>query len=168
MSMSMHQASIPVFQKTLLALSAILDKAEAHATARKIDPAALLHARLFPDMLNFTRQVQLSCDFAKNGSARLSGVEAPKHEDKDATFAELKARIAATLTFVEGLKAAQIDGTEDKEITIKVGGSDRTFKGRDYLLFFVLPNFFFHATTAYNLLRHNGIEIGKRDFLGMA
>lgn len=167
MSLTMHQASVPAFQRTLRALSAILDKTEAHATAGKIEPAALLSARLFPDMFALTRQVQLTCDFAKNGAARLSGVEAPKFEDTEASFTDLRARIAATLAFINGIKPSQIDGTEERQVTLKIGGSDRNFTGRDYLLFFVLPNFYFHATTAYDILRHNGIQLGKRDFMGM-
>jgi hypothetical protein len=168
MSLSMHEASAATFKRLLPALSSVLDKAEAHATSRKIDPEALLGARLFPDMFSFTRQVQLTCDFAKNCCARLSGVEAPKHEDKEKSFAELKARVAATLAFIDGLKAKDIDGTENKDITLKIAGKDTQMKGRDYLLFFALPNFYFHATAAYALLRHNGVELGKRDFLGLA
>jgi hypothetical protein len=168
MSLSMHQASVAVFKRMLPALSSVLEKAEAHATSRKLDPEALLGARLFPDMFSFTRQVQLTCDFAKNCCARLSGVEAPKHEDKETSFAELKARVAATLAFIDGLKSKEIDGTEDKDITLKIAGKDTHMKGRDYLLLFALPNFYFHATTAYALLRHNGVELGKRDFLGLA
>ncbi|MFI5014959.1 MAG: DUF1993 family protein [Hyphomicrobiales bacterium] len=168
MSLSMHQASVPVFQRTLRALTAILDKAEAHAADRKIDPAVLLGTRLFPDMFTFTRQVQSACDFAKACCARLAGVEAPKHENTEASFAQLKARIGATLAFIESLKADQIDGTEDRGYTLNIAGNDMHFKGRDYLLSWALPNFFFHATTAYGLLRHNGVELGKRDFLGAA
>jgi hypothetical protein len=166
MSLSMHQASVPVFQRTLTALSAILDKAVAHAEARKIDPAALLGARLFPDMFPFTRQVQAACDAAKLGCARLAGVDWPKHEDKEASFAELKTRIAETLSFIDGLKAAQFDGAEGREIVLKTSRGELKFNGADYLRHFALPNFYFHATTAYDLLRHNGVEIGKRDFLG--
>ncbi len=168
MSLSMHEASVETFKRMLRALASLLEKAEAHVTSRKIDPEALLGARLFPDMFSFTRQVQLTCDFAKLCCARLSGIEAPKHEDKEASFQELKARIAAVLTFIDGLKAKDIDGTENKDITLKIGGKDTQMKGRDYLLFFALPNFYFHATTAYDLLRHNGVEVGKRDFLGLA
>jgi hypothetical protein len=164
----MHQASVAVFKRMLPALAAILDKADAHAASRKIDPGAILGARLFPDMYSLTRQVQLTCDFAKNCCARLSGVEAPKHENKEASFAELKARISATLAFVESMKTKDIDGTEEKEVTLKIGGKDTPMKGRDYLLHFVMPNFYFHATTVYDLLRHNGVELGKRDFLGPA
>jgi uncharacterized protein len=168
MSLSMHEASAATFKRMLPALTALLEKAEAHATARKIDPEALLGARLFPDMFPFTRQVQLTCDLAKLCCARLSGIEAPKHEDKEASFQELKARIGATLAYIDGLKAKDIDGTENKDITLKIGGKDTQMKGRDYLLSFILPNFYFHATTAYDLLRHNGVEVGKRDFLGLA
>ncbi|MBV8447843.1 MAG: DUF1993 domain-containing protein [Hyphomicrobiales bacterium] len=167
MSLSMHESSVAVFKRMLGALSALLVKAETHAASRKIDPEALLGARLFPDMFSFTRQVQLTCDFAKLCCARLSGIEAPKHEDKEAAFPELKARIAATLAFIESVPANAIDGTENKDITLKIAGKDTQMKGRDYLLFFALPNFYFHATTAYDLLRHNGIEVGKRDFLGI-
>ncbi|MBV8962741.1 MAG: DUF1993 domain-containing protein [Hyphomicrobiales bacterium] len=167
MSLSMHEASAAVFTRMLSALSALLEKAEAHAASRKIEPEALLGARLFPDMFSFTRQVQLTCDFAKLCCARLSGIEAPKHEDKEAAFPELKARIAATLAFIESVPANAIDGTENKDITLKIAGKDTQMKGRDYLLFFALPNFYFHATTAYDLLRHNGVEVGKRDFLGI-
>lgn len=167
MSLSMHEASAATFKRMLHALAALLKKAEAHAAARKVDPEALLSARLFPDMFSFTRQVQLTCDFAKLCCARLSGIEAPKHEDNEKSFQELRARVTATLAFIDGLKAKDIDGTENKEITLKIAGKDTQMKGRDYLLFFALPNFYFHATTAYGLLRHNGVEVGKRDFLGL-
>ena len=167
MSLSMHEASAATFKRMLTPLAALLEKAEAHAAARKIEPEALLGARLFPDMFSFTRQVQLTCDFAKLCCARLSGIDAPKHDDKEKTFPELKARVAETLAFIEGLKAKDIDGTESKEITLKIAGKDTQMKGRDYLLFFALPNFYFHATTVYDLLRHNGVEVGKRDFLGL-
>ncbi|MBV9567201.1 MAG: DUF1993 domain-containing protein [Hyphomicrobiales bacterium] len=166
--MSMHEASAAVFKRMLGALSSLLEKAEAHGASRKIEPEALLGARLFPDMFTFTRQVQLTCDFAKLCCARLSGIEAPKHDDKEATFQELKARIAATLAFIESVQVDKINGTENKDITLKIAGKDTNMKGRDYLLFFALPNFYFHATTAYDLLRHNGVEVGKRDFLGLA
>ena len=166
MSLSMHQASVPVFQRTLKALSAILDKAQAHAEARKIDPAAFLTARLYPDMFPFTRQVQAACDAAKLGCARLAGVEWPKHEDKETSFAELKTRVSETLAFLEALKAEQFNGAEGREIVLKTSRGDLKFNGADYLRHFALPNFYFHAATAYDLLRHNGVEIGKRDFLG--
>ena len=166
MTISMFQASAPRFVNTLNNLSAILDKAQAHAEAKKIDPLALTAFRLYPDMLPMTRQVQIACDSAKGAMARLAGVEAPKHEDSEQTLADLKARIAKTVAFIQTIKAAQVDGTEDKDIVIKIGGKDTTFKGMQYLLGFAYPNFYFHVTTAYNMLRHNGVEIGKKDFLG--
>ena len=166
MTLSMYQASVPVFLRTLAALSAVLDKAAAHAAQRKIDPSVLLNTRLFPDMFPLVRQVQLTADFAKGASARLAGVEVPKFADSEATFDDLKARIAKTIDFVKTLKPAKIDGSEARDITIPVGGQPRTFKGQPYLLHFALPNFFFHAATAYDILRHCGVEIGKRDFIG--
>ncbi|OGA38364.1 MAG: hypothetical protein A3G26_07200 [Betaproteobacteria bacterium RIFCSPLOWO2_12_FULL_65_110] len=166
MIISMYQASVPRFVNILTNLSAILDKAQAHVEARKIDPTALTAYRLFPDMLPMTRQVQIACDSAKGAVARLAGVDIPKHEDTEQTFAELKARIAKTIEFVQSIKPAQLDGTEDKDITLTVGGKDTTFKGMQFLLGRALPNFYFHVTTAYNILRHNGVEIGKRDYLG--
>jgi hypothetical protein len=166
MNISMYQASVPTFVNILTSLSAILDKAQAHVDAKKIDPAALTAYRLFPDMLPMTRQVQIACDGAKGAVARLAGVDIPKHEDTEQTLADLKARIAKTIAFVESFKPAQLDGTEDKDITMKLGPNDKTFKGMPFLLGFALPNFYFHVTTAYAILRHNGVEIGKRDFLG--
>jgi hypothetical protein len=166
MNVSMYQASAPRFINMLNNLTAIFDKAIAHAEARKIDPAALTTFRLYPDMLPLNRQVHIACDAAKNVMARLAGVEVPKHEDTEQTFAELKARIAKTIDFIKTIKPAQIDGTEDKEIALRVGGKDMKFKGMQYLLDFALPNFYFHVTTAYNILRHNGVEIGKMDYLG--
>jgi hypothetical protein len=166
MIISMYQASVPRFISILTNLSAILDKAHAHVEARKIDPAALTTYRLFPDMLPMTRQVQIACDAAKGAVARLAGVDVPKHEDTEQTFAELKARIAKTIEFVQSIKPVQLDGTEDKDITLKLGGKDTTFKGMQYLLGNALPNCYFHVTTTYNILRHNGVEIGKRDYLG--
>lgn len=167
MTISMYQASAPAFQHTLTALSAILDKAAAHAAARKIDPQALLLARLAPDMFTLTKQVQVACDFAKNTMARLAGQEPPKFPDEEKSFDDLKARIAKVIDFVKGFKPAQIDGTEEKDITFPAGpGATMTLKGQAYLVSFALPNFYFHATAAYAILRHNGIELGKRDFLG--
>lgn len=165
MPVSMYLISVPSFQKHLNALDAILDKADAYATAKKIDPAVLMNARLYPDMFNFIRQVQASCDFAKAASARLAGIEPPSHPDTETTIAELKARIAKTLAFLSTIKPEQMEGSEDKSLTIKVGPNEMTFTGRDYLLHFALPNFYFHCTTAYDILRHNGLEIGKRDFM---
>jgi hypothetical protein len=164
MTISMYRASVPVFQQMLACLSAILDKAAAHAAARKIEPQVLLNARLYPDMFSFTRQVQLASDFAKGPVARLAGQEPPKYEDNEASFEELRARIAKTLDFIKEFKPSQIDGSEEREITLMLGGNQRKFKGENYLVNFVLPNFFFHTTTAYAILRHNGVELGKRDF----
>jgi uncharacterized protein len=166
MSLSMHQASVPAFAHTLTALSRILDKAEAHVAAKKIEPAAILTMRLYPDMWTFTRQVQVACDFAKGGAARLAGAEVPTWPDTEASFAELAARIAKTVDFVKSFAPAQIDGSETREITIPVGGQPRIFTGQSYLVDFALPNFYFHVTTAYAILRHAGVELGKRDFLG--
>ena len=165
--MSMSNASIPVFEIGLNALSAILDKAETYAAAKAIDPSVLLNARLFPDMFSFTRQVQSACDLAKNGGARLAGIDPPRYEDNEKTIAELKARIAKTIAFVKTLDAKKIDESADREITFPLGPNNRgQMKGVDYLNHFALPNFYFHLATAYDILRHCGVEIGKRDFLG--
>lgn len=166
MSISMYQASAPAFLQMLNALNIILDKAEADATQRKIDPTVLLNYRLAPDMFAFTRQIQLTTDFAKGPMARLAGVEIPKYEDTEATLPELKARIAKTIAYVKSIKPDAIDGSEAREITFPVGGKPTTFKGQDYLVNFALPNFYFHATTAYAILRHCGVGIGKGNFLG--
>lgn len=166
MAMSMYAASVPVFQHMLQNLIHILDKGEANAQARKFDPAVLAAARLAPDMLPFTRQVLIACDAAKLGVARISGVEAPKFEDNEASFADLKARIRKTLDYLQTVPASAMDGTEDKDITFPVGRENtRTMKGQAYLTTWVLPNFFFHVTTAYALLRHNGVDLGKSDYL---
>lgn len=166
MAMSMYTASVPVFQHMLRNLIHILDKGEANAQARKIDPAVLAAARLAPDMLPFTRQILIACDGAKNGVARISGVEAPKFEDNEATFPGLKARVQKTLDFLATVPAAKMDGTEDKDITFPVGrDTTRTMKAQAYLGTWVLPNFFFHVTTAYDILRHNGVDLGKTDYL---
>jgi len=165
--MSMSTASIPVFEVGLNALLAILNKAEAHTETKKIDPAALLNTRLFPDMFAFTRQVQVACDQAKNGGARLAGAEPPRFEDNEKTLAELKARVAKTVAYVKTLDASKIDASADREITFPLGPNNKGhMKGADYLNHFVLPNFYFHLTTAYDILRHSGVEIGKLDFLG--
>ena len=166
MTISMHQASAPRFVNMLKNLSAMLDKAQAYADAKKLDHTVLTSYRLYPDMLPFTRQIQIACDSARGAMARLAGVEIPKHEDVEQTFPELKARIAKTIAFIEEFKPAQIDGTEDKAVTLKTRGKDTTFQGMQFLLGFAYPNFYFHVTTAYNILRHNGIELGKWDFLG--
>lgn len=165
--MSISNASIPVFEISLNVLSTLLDQAEAYAEAKRIDPAALLNARLFPDMFAFTRQVQSACDQAKNAGARLAGIDPPRYEDSEKTIAELRARIAKTLAFLKTLDAKQIDAAADREITFPLGPNNKGhMRGADYLSHFVLPNFYFHLTTAYDILRHCGVEIGKRDFLG--
>src|SRR5215208_4817281 len=162
MTMCMSSASLPVFTAMLGNLSHILDKAQAHAEARKFDPAALVQFRLAPDMLPFTRQVQIACDAAKNCVARISGVEAPRYEDVESSFPELKARIQKTLDFLASVPAARLDGTEERDITYPVGrDATRTMKAEAYLKHSVLPNFFFHITMAYAILRHNGVELGK-------
>jgi hypothetical protein len=166
MTISMYQASAPRFVNILGNLSGILDKAQAHVDAKKIDPAALTTYRLYPDMFPLARQVQIACDAAKGAVARLAGVDVPKHEDTEKTFAELKGRIAKTIEFIGTIRPAQIDGSDDKTIHLKLGGRDVDFKGMQYLLGHALPNFYFHVTTAYNILRHNGVEIGKRDYIG--
>jgi hypothetical protein len=166
MSLSLYQAFVPAFAQMLNNLSAILDKAEAHAKNRKIDPEILLSYRLAADMLPFLRQVQIAADLAKGAVARLAGVEVPKHDDTEKTFADLKARLAKTVTFVRSLKPNQIDGSEDREINLTLGEHTMRFKGQTYLVHFVMPNFYFHCTTAYDILRHCGVELGKRDFIG--
>ena len=166
MTISMYQVSVPRLANMLRNLSAILDKAQAHAEARKVDPLVLTNARLYPDMLPLKRQVHIACDTAKYSVARLAGVEAPKHEDVEETFVDLKARIAKTLDFIQTFKPAQIDGSEEKAIHLKLGQREVDFKGMQYLLGHALPNFYFHVVTAYDILRHNGLEVGKRDYLG--
>ena len=167
MTISMYAASVPVFKQTLNALSAILAKTDAHATAKKIEQAALLQARLYPDMLAFTRQVQLTCDFSKRAVARLAGIEAPSHEDTETSFEQLQARIASTIAFIDTVSPEQINGSEARALKVPAGPNNTLdFTGQDFLLHFALPNMLFHATTAFAILRHNGIEIGKRDFLG--
>ena len=166
MPLSMYSASVPVFQHMLRNLMHILDKGEASAQARKFDPSVLATSRLAPDMLPFTRQILIACDAAKLGVARISGLEAPKFEDNETTFAELKARIQKTLDWLGTVPASALDGTEDKDITFPVGrDATRTMKGQAYLLTWAMPNFFFHITTAYGILRHNGVDLGKRDYL---
>lgn len=167
MTLPMYQASVPVFKQMLGGLAGVLDKAEAHAAAKKIDPQALLQARLYPDMFALLRQVQIACDFAKSVSARIAGVEVPSFEDKEESFADLQARIKKTLAFVESLTAAQIDGSEDRKIVTQAGTpKEKIFSGQSYLLNYGLPHFFFHTTTAYAILRHNGLEVGKKDYIG--
>ena len=166
MTISMYQASAPRFANMLKNLSAILEKAQAHAEAKKIDPEVLLESRLYPDMLPLVRQVQIASDNAKGAVARLAGVEVPKYEDTEETIADLRARLAKTIDFVESIKPAQIDGSEANDIHLKLGPREVSWKGMQYLLGFALPNFYFHVVTAYDILRHNGVEVGKRDFIG--
>ena len=166
MTISMYQTSAPRFVAMLKNLSVILDKAQAHADAKKIEHTVLTHDRLYPDMFTLARQVQIATDSAKGAMARLAGVDIPKYEDTEQTFGELKARVAKTIAFVETFKPAQIDGTEDKDIVVKAGGREMKFKGLPFLLDFAYPNFYFHVTTAYDILRHRGVAIGKWDFLG--
>ena len=168
MSVLMSSVAVPSFLNALGALSKILDKAAAHCAARKIDQAVILQMRLAPDMFPFVKQVQLVCDFAKNTLGRLTG-EPPKFPDEEKSFDDLKARIARTVDYVKSFKAGEIDATEDKDVTFPIGPQQTmTLKGAQYLIGFALPNFYFHATTAYDILRHAGVEIGKRDFLGRA
>ena len=166
--MSFYDASVPAFLQILGSLSGLLTKAEAHCKAKNIQPDALLNARLFPDMLPLTRQVQLACDFAAKGCARLTQSEVVSVPDTEKTFDELKQRLAKTIDYVKSFKPAQFDGAETKDVTFPAG-PDRsiTLKGQQFLLAAAFPNFYFHAATAYGILRHNGVEIGKRDFLGV-
>jgi len=166
MNISMYEASAPRFTNMLRNLSAILARAEAHAGARKIASEVLLSARLFPDMFPLSKQVQIACDHAKGAVARLAGVEVPGFADNEQSFAELQERIARTIAFVESVDAAQVNGSEARDIAFSIGGQQLQFQGMQYLLGFALPNFYFHLVTAYNILRHNGVDIGKRDFIG--
>ena len=167
MPQTMSQSSLPTFEITLNALSKVLDKAEAFATAKKIDPAVLLRTRLAPDMFDLTRQVQATVDQAQRGVARLAGIEPPSVPNTETNIGELKNRIAKTIAFVKGLDRKAIDASADREITFPLGPEKKShMKGDDYLNHFVLPNFYFHATSAYAILRHCGVEIGKQDFMG--
>ena len=167
MTISLHAASVPVFKQMLNALSNVLTKAEAHASAKNIDPAVFLQSRLYPDMFPLVRQVQIAVDFAKGVSGRLAQVELPKYDDSETTFAELQALIAKVLAFLNGIAPAQIDGKEGIEIITRQGTpKEKRFSGQAYLLTYGLPQFFFHVTTAYAILRHNGVEVGKRDYMG--
>lgn len=167
MSFSMYSASVPVFRQILNSLTGILDKAERHVEATRIDPNALLQYRLFPDMLPFTRQIQIATDFAKGAGARLAGQDVPAYEDTEKTFAELKLRIKRTLAFLDSLPRHEIEHGAERAITTGSGDKTRHFTGQNYLLHYALPHFYFHATTAYDILRHNGIDIGKKDFIGV-
>ena len=166
MPLSLSQSSIPVFEQGLTAMSAILDKAEAFAAAKKIDPSVLPATRLAPDMFPLARQVQVATDLAKNGLARLAGAEPPKFEDNETTIEQLKTRLKKTLDYVKTLDKAKIDASGEREITFPLGPTNKGhMKGSDYLTHFVMPNYYFHLTTAYAILRHCGVEIGKQDFL---
>jgi len=162
-----YSASIPVFKQMLVGLALVLAKAADHVEAKKLDPNALLQARLYPDMFALLRQVQVASDFAKSVSARLAGVDVPKFDDNELTFADLQARITTVLTFIEGLDAAKFDEAATREIITQAGTpKEKRFTGQSYLLNYGLPHFFFHTTTAYAILRHNGVEVGKKDFIG--
>jgi hypothetical protein len=166
MPSSIHRLSVPVFLRGLAALSRVIGTAEAHAAEHKIEPAALLTARLFPDMFPLTRQVQIGCDTAKRSTARLANVEAPSFEDDETTFAQLATRIDKTAAFIEGVKADHFLGAEDRIVEMKMGATVLNLNGLDYLTRFALPNFYFHVATAYDICRHNGVVLGKKDFLG--
>ena len=167
MTISMYQASVPVFVRMLGTLSKLLDKAQAHAEAKKFDVASLISFRLYPDMLPFSKQVQIACDAAKLCCVRISGVEAPKFEDNETTIAELKERIAKTIAYLESVPRDALDGSEEKPVIVKVAGNEINFRAQDYLLNFATPNMYFHITTAYAILRHNGVEVGKGNYLGL-
>lgn len=162
----MHRRSVAVFDRFLATLAVILDKAEAHCEARRIKPEVILAARLFPDMFPLTRQVQLACDFAARGTARLAGQEPKSFPDHEVSFAELKSRIAAARGYMGGFQPADFAHADTREVHFKAGGRDMVLKGDEFLSFYALPQFFFHLTTAYDILRHNGVELGKRDYMG--
>jgi len=166
MSLTMYEASVPVFQRNLAMLDRLLSKATAFAEAKKIDPSVLINARLAPDMYHFGRQIQAASDAAKAGGARLAGIEPPSFPDVETTAPELHERIAKTVSFLNSLHRAAVDAGADRAVTLKTGRGELKFDGKSYLLTFALPNFMFHVTTAYAILRHNGLEIGKLDFLG--
>lgn len=166
MSVSMYTASAPIFVQFLTSMSAVLDKAKAHCEAKKIDPNYILNMRLYPDMFPFVRQVRAVADHAVNACGRIAGVELPTFENKEDTFDELKERLQTAIEFVKSIKPEQLDGQEGREIVIRFPSGERHFTGQTLLLNFSLPNFYFHATTAYGILRHCGVEVGKRDFLG--
>lgn len=164
--LNMYDASVIPLKRALTNLSHILKKAEAHAFAKNIDPSIFVNARLFPDMYPLSRQVQIATDMSKGAVARLSGSEIPKYEDTETTFAELQGRITKTIDFINSLSSAQLEGADVLTVFINIRKVDMTFSGQDYLLNWVMPNVYFHVTTAYNILRHNGVELGKPDFLG--
>ena len=164
-TLTMYAASVPLFTQTLTALSKILDKAQSHAQTKGIDPATLLNARLYPDMFTLTRQVQSVCDFSKGAVARLASVEVPRYQDNESTFEELRARIDKTLAFIASTAQEKIDGSEERDVALRFGGRDLKFKGQTYLLSFAVPSVTFHMSIAYAILRHNGVELDKADFL---
>ena len=166
MSISMYQASVPVSIRTLNNLIGILEKGAIYAETKKIDPSVLVNSRLFPDMFPLSKQVQIASDIAKRGAAQLAGVEAPKFEDNETTFPELIERAQKTISYLDTFKPEQIDGSEERTITLQMRDNTLSFQGMPFLLYFVLPNVYFHVTTAYNILRHCGVEVGKQDFLG--
>jgi hypothetical protein len=166
MSNLLYQATVPVFVQALGSLDAILEKASAYAEAHKIDPTVLLGSRLRPDMLPLVRQTQIVCDNAKNMVGRLAGGEVPRFEDNEATFADIKARIKKTLDYINRVRPEDVEAGETREIVFPIGPTKMKMKGSDYIFHFALPNFYFHLTTAYGILRHNGVELGKRDYLG--
>jgi hypothetical protein len=166
MAISMYQISVPVFTRMLTNLIAIMEKAAAHCEANKIDPAVLINYRLYPDMFAFAKQVQIAADAAKNGTGYLAGAEPPKFENTEQGFPQLIGRVRQTIEYVNSFKPEQIDGMEEKEISITRGETTLTYKEQDYLLNRVLPNFYFHITTAYDILRHNGVALGKKEYLG--
>ena len=166
MTISMYQVSIPRFVHMLRNLDAILEKAQGYAESRKIDPSTLPAARLFPDMLPLTSQVRIACDAANGVAVRLAGVTGPAFEDNEKTIADLRARVAKSIAFLSTITASQVDGTEAKDVMVRTGGQDVPYKGMQFLLARAIPNFYFHVATAYDILRHNGVEIGKRDYLG--
>jgi hypothetical protein len=166
MNISMYQASVPPIIQSLNSLIAILEKGAAHAAAKKIDPTVLINSRLYPDMLPLSKQVQIASDITRRGAARLAGLEAPAMKDHETTFPELIQRLQKTIDYLNTLTANQIDGSESKTIVLPIGKESMTFEGWPYLFYFILPNLYFHVTTAYNILRHSGVELGKMDFLG--
>ena len=166
MSISLYQASVPVYARQLNGLAAILQKAISYCVERKIEPAALLHDRLYPDMFTLVRQVQIACGHAERGSSRLAGMEPPAREGKEASLEDLKMRATTAISYIKSIDPKKMEGMENRDITFPVGEKQMTLKGADYLLHFSMPNFYFHVTTAYNILRHNGVQIGKEDYIG--
>ena len=166
MPVSMYENSLPVMQRMMRNLIGVLDKAEAHAAAKKIDPDVLPNARLAPDMFPLKRQVQIVADMAKAATARLAGAEMPKWDDNETTLADLKSRLQKSIDYLATIKPAQLEGSETRDVNLTIGGQPKTLKGHQYLMTHAYPHFFFHVATAYDILRHNGVEIGKRDYLG--